>query len=93
LNANAAWDGKLSTPVDMTQEEIKNSLRRQGPTWTAWHAPSKKNDWHRIWHLNWNIEETLGHAGYGWLSEAGREGSKLIDAYRRVQEEAGSSES
>jgi len=79
LNANAAWDGKLSTPVDMSREEIENTLRRQGPTWTAWHAPSKKDDWHRVWHLNWDINETLGHAGYGWLSEAGSEGSKIMD--------------
>jgi hypothetical protein len=83
LNANAAWDGKLSTPVDMTREEIQNTLRRQGPTWTAWHAASKKRDCDRVWHLNWNIEETLGHAGYGWLSEAGREGSKIMDEWRR----------
>lgn len=84
LNANAAWDGKLSTPVDMSREEIENTLRRQGPTWTAWHAPSEKNDWHRVWHLNWDINETLGHAGYGWLSEAGREGSKIMDEWRRA---------
>ncbi|MCU1266458.1 MAG: hypothetical protein JWM21_2776 [Acidobacteria bacterium] len=81
LHANGAWDGKLSTSVDMTEEEIKNSLHRQGPSWTAWHAPLKKNDWHRVWHLNWNIDETLGHAGYGWLSEAGREGSKYLDQW------------
>lgn len=93
LNANAAWDGKLSTPVDMTQEEIKNSLRRQGPTWTSWHAPSQKDYWHRIWHLNWDIEETLGHAGYGWLSEAGREGSKFMDEWKRDRgEDAGNPE-
>jgi hypothetical protein len=79
LNANAAWDGKLSTPVDMSEEEKENSLRRQGPSWTAWHAPSKKEDWYRVWHLNWDINETLGHAGYGWLSEAGRGGSKIMD--------------
>jgi len=84
LNANAAWDGKLSTPVDMTEEEIKNTLRRQGPSWVAWHAPSKKNDWHRVWHLGWDIDETLGHAGYGWLSEAGREGSKIMDEWKRA---------
>lgn len=84
LNANAAWDGKLSTPVDMTREEIENTLRRQGPSWTAWHAPSKKEDWYRVWHLNWDINETLGHAGYGWLSEAGREGSKIIDEWKRA---------
>lgn len=82
LNANAAWDGKLSTPVDMTEEEIKNSLRRQGPSWGAWHAPSEKNDWHRVWHLGWDIEETLGHAGYGWLSEAGSEGSKFMEQWQ-----------
>ena len=84
LNANAAWDGKLSTPVDMSEEEKKNTLRRQGPTWTAWHAPSKKEDWYRVWHLNWDINETLGHAGYGWLSEAGREGSKIMDEWQRA---------
>jgi hypothetical protein len=84
LNANAAWDGKLSTPVDMSREEIENTLRRQGPTWTAWHTPSEKNDWHRVWHLNWDINETLGHAGYGWLSEAGREGSKTMDEWKRA---------
>lgn len=84
MNANAAWDGKLSTPVDMSREEIENTLRRQGPTWTAWHAPSKKDDWHRVWHLNWDINETLGHAGYGWLSEAGREGSKFMDEWERA---------
>jgi WD40 repeat protein len=87
LNANAAWDGKLSTPVDMSREEIENTLRRQGPTWTAWHSPSKKDDWHRVWHLNWDINETLGHAGYGWLSEAGSEGNKIMEACRRAREE------
>jgi hypothetical protein len=82
MNANAAWDGKLSTPVDMTEEEIRNTLRRQGPSWIAWHAPSKKEDWYRVWHLNWDIDETLGHAGYGWLSEAGREGTKIIEEWQ-----------
>lgn len=92
LHANGAWDGKLSTPVDMSREEIENTLRRQGPSWTAWHAPSKKRDWDRVWHLNWDINETLGHAGYGWLSEAGREGSKIMDEWHRNNprpEEAG----
>ena len=83
MNANAAWEGKLSTPVDMTEEEIRNSLRRQSPSWSAWHDPSNKNDWHRVWHLNWDINETLGHAGYGWLTEAGREGSKFMDEWKR----------
>lgn len=81
LQANGAWDGKLSTPIDMTEEEKSNALRRQGPSWTAWHAPSEKNDWHRVWHLNWDINETLGHAGYGWLSQAGREGNKMLDEW------------
>lgn len=93
LNANGAWEGKLSTPLNMTAEEIENSLRRQGPSWIAWHAPSKKDASHRVWHLGWDIEETLGHAGYGWLSEAGSEGGKFMDAYQRAQEEAGSNES
>lgn len=84
LNANAAWDGKLSTPVDMSEEEKRNTLRRQGPSWTAWHAPSKKEDWYRVWHLNWDINEALAHAGYGWLSEAGREGSKIMDEWQRA---------
>jgi WD40 repeat protein len=84
LHANAAWDGKLSTPVDMNEEEKENALRRQGPTWTAWHEPSQKEDWYRVWHLNWDIKETLGHAGYGWLSEAGREGTKIMDEWRRA---------
>ena len=84
LNANAAWDGKLSTPVDMTEEEIRNTLRRQGPSWIAWHAPSKKDDWHRVWHLGWDIDETLGHAGYGWLSGAGSECSKIMDEWKRA---------
>lgn len=83
MNANAAWDGKLSTPVDMTEEEKKNSLRRQGPSWIAWHAPSKKNDWHRVWHLNWDIEETIGYAGYGWLSGIGEESKKIQEEWER----------
>lgn len=87
MNANAAWDGKLSTPVDMTEEEKRNTLRRQGPSWLAWHAPSKKNDWHRVFHLNWDIEETLGHAGYGWLTEAGRESRKIMDEWKRLRQE------
>jgi WD40 repeat protein len=81
LNANSAWDGKLSTSVDMTEEEKKNTLRRQGPTWTAWHAPSKKEDWYRVWHLNWDIYETLGNAGYGWVSGAGDVHKKLGEEY------------
>jgi WD40 repeat protein len=89
LHANGAWDGKLGTPVDMTEQEKINTLRRQGPSWTSWHAPSEKNDWHRVWHLNWNIGETLGHVGYGWLSEAGREGTTYLDhwwtAHRAAQ--------
>jgi WD40 repeat protein len=83
MNANAAWDGKLGTPVDMTQEEIKNSLRRQSPSWHAWHDPTKTNDWHRVWHLGWDIEQTMGHAGYGWLSGIGEEGSKFMDEWKR----------
>jgi len=83
MNANAAWDGKLSTSVDMTQEEIQNSLRRQGPSWIAWHAPSQKDDWHRVWHLGWDIGQTMGHAGYGWLSGIGDEGSKFMDEWKR----------
>jgi len=84
MNANAAWDGKLSTPIDMTMEEIENTLRRQGPSWTAWHAPLQKNDWHRIWHLNWNINETLAHAGYGWLSTGpGDESRRIQEEWRR----------
>ncbi len=93
LHANGAWEGKLSTPVDMTEEEIKNTLRRQGPSWTAWHAPSKKNDWDRVWHLNWNIDETLGHAGYGWLTGAGREGSKYLDKWWTAHREKLAAES
>ena len=92
LNANAAWDGKLSTRVDMTEEEKRNSLRRQGPSWTAWHAPSEKNDWHRIWHLNWDINPSLGHAGFGWITEAGREGSKFMDAAREARNAAADTE-
>ena len=83
MNANGAWDGKLSTTVDMTQEEIKNSLKRQSPSWHAWHAPSKKEDWYRVWHLGWDIEQTVGYAGYGWLSEVGEEGSKFMDEWKR----------
>jgi WD40 repeat protein len=82
LNANAAWDGKLGTPVDMAEQDIKDTLRRQGPSWSAWHAPSKKNDWHRVWHLGWDIEATLGHAGYGWLSDGpGDESRKIQDEW------------
>lgn len=82
MNANAAWDGKLSTPVDMTQEEIRDSLRRQGPSWHAWHDPTKTDDWHRVWHLGWDIEATMGHAGYGWLSEIGEESNKIMDEWK-----------
>jgi hypothetical protein len=82
MNANAAWDGKLGTPVDMTQEEIANSLSRQSPSWIAWHDPSKKEDWYRVWHLGWDIEETVGYAGYGWLSGLGEEGSKFMDEWK-----------
>jgi hypothetical protein len=82
MHANGAWDGKLSTPVDMTEEEKRNTLRRQSPSWTAWHTPSKKSDWDRVWHLNWNIDETLGYVGYGWLTEAGSEGNKYVEAWR-----------
>jgi hypothetical protein len=83
MNANAAWDGKLSTPVDMSEEEIRNSLRRQGPSWHAWHTPSKKNDFHRVWHLGWDVEETLDHAGYGWLTGVGVESRKFQEEWHR----------
>jgi hypothetical protein len=76
LNANAAWDGKLGTNFDMTPEEIENSLRRQGPSWVAWHRPSKN-----LWHLGCDIKETFGHAGYGWLSEVGRESDEIMDEW------------
>ncbi|HEY6231341.1 MAG TPA: WD40 repeat domain-containing protein [Pyrinomonadaceae bacterium] len=92
LNANAAWDGKLGTCIDMTEEEKRETLRRQGPSWTAWHTPSKKNDWHRIWHLDWDINAALGHAGLGWVTEAGREGSRIIDARREARSAAADSE-
>jgi WD40 domain-containing protein len=83
MNANAAWEGKLGLmSIDMTDEEIKNSLRKQSPSWTAWHSPSDKNDWGRVWHLDWNVEETIGYAGYGWLSEVGEEGNKIMDDWR-----------
>jgi hypothetical protein len=37
-----------------------------------------------LWHLNWNITETLGHAGYGWLDEGvGRESNKIMDDWQR----------
>jgi hypothetical protein len=81
MNANAAWDGKLGTPVDMAEEEIRNTLKRQCPGWWAWHSPSEKNDWHKVWHLSWDIQETLGHAGYGWLSGAGDESRKIQGAW------------
>jgi hypothetical protein len=84
MNANAAWKGKLSTQVDMTEEEIKDSLRRGGPSWCAWHEPSKKDDWYRVWHLSWGIEETLGCAGYGWLSGIGEESRKIQEEWARL---------
>lgn len=89
MNANAAWDGKLGTPVDMTEEEKKNTLRRQGPSWTAWHTPSEKNDWHRIWHLNWDIEKTLGYAGYGWLSQGLEDEAGKVQEAWRLKNQAG----
>src|SRR5256885_13774849 len=73
INANAGWEGKLGTSLDMTEEEIANSLRRMGPGWSKGHTPEKKEDWLRVWHLNWNIEETLGYAGWGWLTGVGDE--------------------
>jgi hypothetical protein len=82
LNANAAWSGKLSTPIDMSQEEIRDSLRRGGPSWQAWHRPSSKDAWGRVWHLNWNIEETMGYAGFGWLSDIGEEATKIQDDWK-----------
>ena len=90
MNANAPWEGKLGLmSIDMTDEEIKDSLRKQSPSWTAWHSPSDKNDWGRVWHLDWNVEETIGFAGYGWLSEAGSEGSAMMDEWRRKNRPAG----
>jgi WD40 repeat protein len=79
LNANAAWAGKLGTEMNLWEEEIRQSLRREGPSWFAWHEPSKG-----LWHLNWDINETLGQAGYGWLTGAGREANRLIDEWRRT---------
>lgn len=78
MNANGAWEGKLGTTLNMYEEDIKKALRRQGPSWIAWHAPSAKNDWDRVWHLNWDIEETLGYAGYGWLSHGPGDESRKI---------------
>lgn len=83
MNANAAWEGKLGTPVDMTQQEIQNSLRRKSPSWHAWHDPTKKEDWYRVWHLGWDIEQTMGYAGFGWLSGIGDESNKLMDDWKR----------
>lgn len=88
LNANAAWEGKLGTPISMSDEEIENSLRRGGPSWVAWHAPSKKDDWYRVWHLNWDIEETLGYAGYGWLSGISEIANKIIDDWKSQNQPA-----
>lgn len=84
MNANATWEGKLGLmSIDMSDEDIKNSLRKQSPSWTAWHSPSDKNDWGRVWHLDWNVEETIGYAGYGWLSEVAREGNAMMDEWSR----------
>lgn len=77
MNANAAWERKLGTGLDMTDQEIANSLQRQGPSWIAWHEPSKG-----LWHLGWDIEETLGHAGYGQLSGVNREVEKIMERTR-----------
>lgn len=93
MNANAAWEGKLGTPIDMTEEEIRDTLKRGCPGWYAWHSPSKKNDWDKVWHLSWDIEETLGHAGYGWLSGAGDESRKHQAAWDRDHSPAESNQS
>jgi len=78
MTANGAWAGTLGTETSMYEPHISQALRRKSPSWVAWHTPSKG-----LWHLGWNISETLGHAGYGWLTEAGREGSKLMDEWAR----------
>jgi WD40 repeat protein len=80
MNANGAWAGKLGTGLDMTEAEIEQTLQREGPSWQSWHMPEKEG----LWHLNWNIRETLGHAGYGWLDEGvGRESNKIMDDWQR----------
>lgn len=78
MTANGAWAGTLGTETGMYERHISQALRRESPSWVAWHAPSKG-----LWHLGWDISETLGHAGYGWLTGAGREGNKLMDEWKR----------
>jgi WD40 repeat protein len=78
MKANGAWAGTLGTQTGMYERQIAQALRRESPSWVAWHTPSKG-----LWHLGWDISEALGQAGYGWLTGAGREGSKLMDEWAR----------
>lgn len=83
MNANASWEGKLGQPIDMTEAEIKDSLRRNQPSWTAPHWPNEKIEWNRSWHLPWDVIKTLGDAGYGWLTTGPRiEGDKFQEEWR-----------
>ncbi len=82
-NANSGWEGKLGTEQNMTEEEIRDSLRRLGPGWSKGHSPDKKEDWLRVWHLTWNLEETLGYAGWGWLTEIGKQSREMHEAWNR----------
>lgn len=82
-NANSGWEGKLGTELNMTEEEIRNSLRRLGPGWSKGHSPDKKEDWLRVWHLTWSLEETLGYAGWGWLTEIGKRSREMHEVWNR----------
>jgi hypothetical protein len=64
-----------------TDQEIENSLRLRGPAWTAWHAPSKENDWDRVWHLNWDIDRGSRLCRLWLVSKAGREGGKILNEW------------
>ena len=87
-NANAGWEGKLGTPVNMTEQEIKDSLRRMGPGWGKGHSPHKQEEWLRVWHLDWNTTQTLGYAGYGWLTGVPEESQKMREDWNRQHPDA-----